>query len=60
MKTIGAPQSAIIAASDSGVEEGASGAATQPARSAPRKMAAYSIEEAATIATAWPCATPSR
>ncbi len=57
---IGAPQSAIIAESCSGVADGASGAATQPARSAPSITTAYSSEVAARIATALPRATPSR
>ncbi len=55
-----APQSAIIAAREAGVEEGASGAIATPARKAPRKTAAYSIEVAAQIAIASPAPTPSR
>ena len=47
-----AAQSAIIAARLAGVEEGARGATTTPARRAPTKTARYSIDAAAQTATA--------
>lgn len=56
----GAPQSAIMAASCSGVEEGASGAAATPTRNAARKITMYSRQEAAQMAAAPPGVTPSR
>src|SRR3954468_15475309 len=39
-----APESLTIAAKSAGVEDGAIGATATPARSAPRNVAAYSIE----------------
>ena len=55
-----APESATMAASCSGVALGGSGAATTPARSAPRNTATYSIDVAAQIAATSPAAQPSR
>src|ERR1700674_2399525 len=58
--SIFAPQSASMARKLVGEDEGASGAAAAPARSAPRKLTTYSKEAAAAIATASPGRTPSR
>ncbi|MCY1219100.1 hypothetical protein D9M72_310620 [compost metagenome] len=55
-----APASATMPARLSGVDDGASGATTTPARTAPRYTAAYSIEDDAQMAMASPGRTPSR
>ena len=54
MKTSLACASSTMRARLAGVELGASGATTTPARKAPRKTAAYSIDELAQIAIASP------
>ena len=55
-----APASAAMPASSSAVHEGARGATTTPARSAPMYTAAYSMEVVAQIAIASRGARPSR